>query len=219
MVASFRQADDVAGLRLGVDELALGITALRHVDRKRKLGRVDRLFGYCAADPQAPRRQAQPLGSDLRADRHLFGGACEAEGGVHDIVARREGQRGRGQIGFDDKRVLAVGVRASVEHAPANASGKGGRCAVQVRRKAKRRLPFGRRRVGERGRRQRREGDNPDESRENPPDRSHSAPSRRIVLPPPLRAGPRAAAMRRIEGGLHPRRIEPSSAEPMRTSR
>ena len=120
MIAAFRQPDDIACLALGVDELAEGIAVLGHVDRQRQLGRVDRRVGERAFDLQRARRQGKPLGANLGAERHAFGGAREAESDVHDIFAGGNGQRRLGETGFDDKRDASRPDRLA-RRTPANA--------------------------------------------------------------------------------------------------
>ena len=64
MIGAFRQSDDIACLRLGVDELAERIAVLRHVDRKRRAwtGRSAHRQGCLRCGARLPR------GSTVRSE-------------------------------------------------------------------------------------------------------------------------------------------------------
>ena len=124
VIGAFRQSDDVARLAFGVDELAERIAILRHVDRERQLGRVDRRVGESAFDPQRAGREGQPFGADFRAERHALGRAREPESDMNDVVAGRDGQGRLGETGFDDQGMRAVRIGLRAEHPPAQPAGE-----------------------------------------------------------------------------------------------
>ena len=144
MIGAFRQADDVAGARLGIDELGLGIVAIGHVDGDRQLGRVDRRAAARAraaerpGDAQGAGVEGQPFAAHFRAEGQALGGAGEAERDMNDIVARRRGQRRLGVVQFDDQRPRAVRLGAGGEQPPMQPAGQRRRRAGEARRKAQR---------------------------------------------------------------------------------
>ncbi len=124
MIGALGHADDLARLRLGVDELGLRLVALGHVDRERRLGRIDRLVAERAADPQArPPRSAGVRRALLGPEGQALGRAGEAESDMDDVVAGRQGQ---GRLRRAPIRPPAGASRpppaCAREHAPAQAA-------------------------------------------------------------------------------------------------
>ena len=170
-------------LRLGVDELAERIAVLRHVDRQRQLGRVDRRVGERAFDPERARREGQPLGANLGAERHALGRAREPESDMNDIVAGRHGQ---GRLGETRIRRSGDASRPDRPRAPNTRQRRppvsGRAAAVEDRGKAERRLGGVRSpafaALARRDQRQQR-----DQGRQNSPSRCQSASRRRKSAP------------------------------------
>ena len=118
MIGAFRQADDIARLAFGVDEFAKRISVLRHIDRQRQFGRVDRRVGERALDPERARRNSQSFGANSRAERQAFGRAGEPESDMNDIIAGRYGQGRLGETRFDDQGMRAVRIGLRAEYPP-----------------------------------------------------------------------------------------------------
>ena len=194
-------------LRLGVDELGLRVVALGHVDgeRRRRRGRsaCRRIVG--AMDAQRAGGERERARSAPRRPRLIaLGRAGEAEGDMHDIVARRQGDVGCGSV---DSTTSGARRRDRAWAA------KTRQCRPAVQRRARRRASptgaasplgssaalVGRAPPPARGRRRERDG----------------YANRIISSALPRRAGPSSARARRLtrngadEGGLQARRFGP----------
>ncbi len=176
VIGALRQADDVAGLRLGVDELALGIAAFGHVDRQRQLGRVDRRVGDRAVDPEAARGQGQPFGADLRAERQPAGSRSRdrRRRARHSRRAAGSGSAGRGWI---RRSADARPPRRAARRTPASCrppvSGAAD-AAVERSGEAQRRLSVRGRGIGVRGGAEHDHGDEGDDPCRNSQKGAHS---------------------------------------------